>query len=358
MRRFHFIVAAIIALATVGVAVGPADAFFKRDRAKRDFRHMDNNGDDRISRTEWNRRGNFKRLDANNDDSLSLDEVRALYHGQNERDYSWPPDGMPAPDTAIDPSVASDRVETSKLDRDVLCAISRDRGCSMDIAVARGLAETGTGPVFPAGAVCPGIDDYWAMNYSFKRNRTSYHGGIDLPVPWGTPVRAVAAGSVVAIYPADNSKRGNELVLRHAPEDTGLEIWTYSAYGHMDRQPDFEIGQRVKMGQILGPTGNSGISARGRRGGAQSSNRRPAIHLATFFSAERTFSEYNNVVIPADGYWLDPMAMFRQTPPFDTPSVIALPDAEKGVAVPVMFDDGTTHPASTKLVWPYTCRRE
>jgi murein DD-endopeptidase MepM/ murein hydrolase activator NlpD len=63
---------------------------------------------------------------------------------------------------------------------------------------------------------------------------------------------------VIAVFDADMSKRGIEIVLRHSPEEAGLPFWTYSAYGHLDKKPEMKIGQRVKKGQVLGPTGNSG----------------------------------------------------------------------------------------------------
>ena len=246
-----------------------------RDRVARDFMHADQDGDRRISRDEWNRRGNFDRLDADGDGFLSLREVRAMYRGHDDKDYDWPPAGMAKPTVEIDPSIAADRVEVDALDNETKCGIGRMMRCATADQKKRGLFETGTGPHFPDGAVCPGIDDYWAMDYDNKRNRESYHGGIDVPVPWGTPVRAVADGSVVAMYRAEQSKRGTEVVLRHGPEQTGLPVWTYSAYGHLDALPDLKIGQRVRMGQILAPTGNSGIAAMGTRGSDQSATPPP-----------------------------------------------------------------------------------
>jgi len=330
----------------------------KRDRVARDFRHADVDGDRKLSAVEWHRRGNFQRLDRNADGYLSLEEVRALYRGHDDRSYVWPPKGMPLPTVEIDPAVEADRVGRQALDKETLCGIGRSRKCDVVHQRRRGLMETGTGPRFPKNAICAGADDYWAMDYTYKRNRQSYHGGIDLPAPWGTPMRAVAAGSVVAKYQAHQSKRGTEVVLRHTPEQTDLPVWTYSAYGHLDAMPDLVIGQRVAMGQIIGPTGNSGISGRSRRGSGQSNRRRPAIHLAMFYSDSAAYGEANDTIIPVNGYWLDPMAFYRQKGLIDSPSMKALSEAEKDVPIPVLFVDGTTYPANTKLVWPYACRRD
>ena len=361
MRKMQIIFSIGLAAAFLAVATDVSQAKGERqsrDRVARDFLHADRDGDRRLSRAEWNRRGNFDRLDADGDGFLSLKEVRAMYRGHDDRNYDWPPAGMAKPTVEIDPAIAADRVEPDALDAETRCGIGRMMRCAVDDQKKRGLFETGTGPKFPDGVRCPGIDDYWAMDYGNKRNRESYHGGIDLPVPWGTPVRAVADGSVVAFYRAEQSKRGTEVVLRHSPEQTGLPVWTYSAYGHLDALPDLKIGQRVAMGQILAPTGNSGIAARGTRGSGQSATRRPAIHLAMFFSDTGRYGEVNDTIIPQNGRWLDPMAFYRRTGPFDSEAVRALPDAEKSVPIPVLFDDGTTLPADTRMIWPYRCARD
>jgi hypothetical protein len=60
-------------------------------------------------------------------------------------------------------------------------------------------------------------------------------------------------------------------------------------------------------------------------------------------------------IIPAEGKWMDPNAMFRNNPPFDSKSLKALPTEEKDIPISVMFEDGSTIPAETKIVWPYTC---
>ncbi len=351
----------ISVLATFALISAPSISHAKKkDRVARDFHHADTNGDGLLSKAEWNRRGNFEKLDTDGDGSLSLTEVRAIYKGHDDKNYEWPPrnTALKFPRLGdIAPDALMDKVGREALDKETLCGIGRSSRCPVKPQFKRGLIETGTGPRFPEGANCPGIDDYWAMGYASKRNRESYHGGIDLPVPWGKPMLAVAAGSVVALYKAHLSKRGNEVVIRHSPKQTGLPVWTYTAYGHLDKLPDFELGQRINKGDIIGPTGNSGISAKGKKGSGQSRTRRPAIHLAMFFSKNRTYAEANNTIIPIDGRWLDPFAFYRQKGPFDSEAVKALPDTEKHIDIPVMFDDGTTLPEQTKVIWPYTCSR-
>lgn len=344
-------ISCICALLALALAGAPGQARADRDRAARDFRVIDEDGDSRISRAEWRRRGNFDRLDENKDGFISLGEMRALY---DKRAWTEKEDAV-NPTAPGGPQPVSGKIARSALADDTYCAIGRFRGCPASEAIALGMLATGLGPRFPAGALCRGIDDYWAMDYGHKRRHESYHGGIDLPVPWGTPVRAAAAGTIVAVYEGEDSARGKEVIVRHAPEDTGLPMWTYTGYGHLDALPAKQAGDRVAMGEILAPTGNSGRSGMGP---GQNTNRRPAIHFLALFAATEKFAEVNDTVIPLDGRWMDPHALYRGKPPFDSQSLKALSDAEKDIPVPVMYENGTTEPAGTKLIWPYLCRRE
>lgn len=249
---------------------------------------------------------------------------------------------------------AHGRTTGAAIDPVTRCAIGRFRQCDIKLAVARGLFETGLSPSFPKDAKCREIDDWYAMDYTSRRPREAYHGGIDIPAPWGTPMIAVAAGTVVGKYLGEHSARGIEIVLRHSPEDTGIPLWIYTQYGHFSEMPKLEIGQRVRMGENLGPTGNSGISP---RTGVQSSRRRPAIHFGVFHSTSELYADVRDTIIPVEGHWMDPVALFRKKLPLDSDSMKALPEAEKQVPISIMFDDSEAFPPNTKIVWPYTCVR-
>ena len=251
--------------------------------------------------------------------------------------------GGPAPPVAV----------AAGVDPVTRCAIGRFRDCDIGLAVARGLFETGLSPVFPPQASCRPIDEGYAISYAHKRDREQYHGGIDIPAPQGTPMIAAAAGTVVAKYRGEHSFRGIELVLRHAPEDTAIPAWIYTQYGHFSELPELEVGQRVRLGQVLGPTGNSGIG----RTGVQSQRRRPAIHFGAFFAASDAYVDLQERIIPVDGHWMDPLALFRGRLPLDSHAMRALPEAQKQVSVAVMLDDGTVLPAGARIVWPYACAR-
>ena len=81
--------------------------------------------------------------------------------------------------------------------------------------------------------------------------RESRHTGWDQNLPIGTPVRAMAAGSVAFAGTLDI--RGNYLLIDH-----GLGL--YSGYAHFS-ELHASAGQRVDAGQIIGLSGNSGRSS-------------------------------------------------------------------------------------------------
>jgi len=247
------------------------------------------------------------------------------------------------------------QVGVEALDAETLCGIGRGRGCDIKLAVKRGMFETGLTPRFPEGAECREIDEAWAIDYTYKRERENYHGGIDMPAPYGTPIIAAADGTVIGKYSGERGRRGREIILRHSPEDTGIPLWIYTQYAHFDEMPKQAVGDRVRMGEVLGPTGNSGKPSTLSRPGRE---RRPAIHFAVWFTKSPNYVATPHKIIPVASDWMDPNALYRLTPPFDSYSMKALADGEKEIPIPVMFEDGKTVPPDTKLVWPYACERD
>jgi murein DD-endopeptidase MepM/ murein hydrolase activator NlpD len=79
---------------------------------------------------------------------------------------------------------------------------------------------------------------------------TSYHEGTDFAVPAGTPVYAPAAGVVMIAEPL--AVRGNAIVIDH-----GWGI--YSGLYHLS-EIKVTPGQQVKQGDLVGLSGNTGLS--------------------------------------------------------------------------------------------------
>jgi murein DD-endopeptidase MepM/ murein hydrolase activator NlpD len=88
-------------------------------------------------------------------------------------------------------------------------------------------------------------------SYTITRPFTSWHTGIDLAAPSGTPVLAANGG--VVIFAGWNSwGYGNTIVLSHGPFTT--------LYGHLS---SINVGCRqvVNAGQVIGGVGSSGNSS-------------------------------------------------------------------------------------------------
>lgn len=79
-----------------------------------------------------------------------------------------------------------------------------------------------------------------------------YHRGIDLAASEGTPIKAAAAGRVIAVYNSTAHDLGRHLVIQHNDEFETL-------YGHLSRILVSQ-GQLVQKGDIIGREGSTGAS--------------------------------------------------------------------------------------------------
>ncbi len=317
------------------------------------FPGYDLNGDGKLDRTEWSGRGNFDLLDSNNDQGIDRRELAVLYA---DFGVGWKPEyaAGPANPVVIDERVTQDQVEIESIGKASYCAVSRSRQCPDGDSAAfnRGLLPTGLTPTFPSGVACPAVDESFALSYADKTGKGA-HGGIDIPVATGTPIIATADGIVVAKVDNLYQLRGLTVTLRHSPQDTGLPFWVYTEYGHLREMPPLAIGQRVRKGEIIGETGNTGV-----RPGSPSVQtlRRPGIHYAVYYAQSPMFALFQDYVVPKDPRWMDPMALFLRDGPHDSHLLAKLPLDQKNVEIAVMLSDGRTVPEATRLVWPYVCR--
>ena len=90
--------------------------------------------------------------------------------------------------------------------------------------------------------------------FGFRRdpfkNVLAMHTGVDLMAPYGTPIKAAAAGAVIRAEHAD--AYGRVVDIRH---DNGIT----TRYAHMSAI-DVEVGERVGVHQVVGRVGTSGRS--------------------------------------------------------------------------------------------------
>ena len=88
-----------------------------------------------------------------------------------------------------------------------------------------------------------------------KVGASKFHSGIDIGVPMNTPVRAIFDGTVTKSGTTNMGGYGVGVFLEHSVNGTTLN----SEYGHLSKWV-VEPGQKVKQGQIIGYSGNSGVS--------------------------------------------------------------------------------------------------
>lgn len=90
----------------------------------------------------------------------------------------------------------------------------------------------------------------------YNEQRSGYkHNGIDIYVPTGTPIKAIADGTVVVVGPADGYGRWVGI-------DHGIVNGTRvsSEYGHLSRECVTK-GTKIKQGDIIAYSGNTGHSS-------------------------------------------------------------------------------------------------
>ncbi|WP_280301147.1 peptidoglycan DD-metalloendopeptidase family protein [Nocardia abscessus] len=90
------------------------------------------------------------------------------------------------------------------------------------------------------------------------RDGGEFHRGVDFAVPVGTPVRALADGTVTAAQDHGVSGFGGWVVISHVIDGNPMS----TVYGHMDPGGvHVQVGQQVRAGDIVAASGNSGASS-------------------------------------------------------------------------------------------------
>jgi murein DD-endopeptidase MepM/ murein hydrolase activator NlpD len=214
---------------------------------------------------------------------------------------------------------------------------------------------SGLQPVFSDKARCPEIASPFGSQTRYDGSRRpswapggGSHGGIDITLAEGTPLLALASGTVVS-KGEGGQMLGIYVWLRHSPEDTGLSDWVYSKYQHFESLPELPVGAKVAMGQVIGRSGRTGTV-----GGHYGVSGYPHLHLTTFRSSRGEYQVDGSRVVAAEGSLFDPVAIYHETS--QKPQGSAWPSLGKNsVAIPYMTTDGHAWPANTRVVWPVAC---
>ena len=88
-----------------------------------------------------------------------------------------------------------------------------------------------------------------------ERRATHIHKGIDIANNTGTPIRATANGTVIAVGSSGNF--GRRIMIYHGTDENGTTYVTI--YAHLS-QLNVKAGEKVDQGDIIGLMGNTGFS--------------------------------------------------------------------------------------------------
>lgn len=211
---------------------------------------------------------------------------------------------------------------------------------------------------FPDNAGCAPIASAYGSptRYDGSSRRTgggpgSTHGGIDLTLAEGTPLLAVAAGTVFG-HGTGGMMEGHYLWLLHLPERSGLPFAFLTKYQHLAVRPTMPHGQVVSLGQEVARSGLTGTV-----GGHYGAAGYPHLHMTvrTIISdkvASTTSLESFSIV--RDTIQVDPLVLY-------VPSLRVPEEAEdlsperKKVVASYVDSKGSVQPPLAHTVWPVAC---
>jgi peptidoglycan hydrolase-like protein with peptidoglycan-binding domain len=160
----------------------------------------------------------------------------------------------------------------------------------------------------------------FALNYnpSYHDGGLLGHTGVDVSCGWGTPVAALADGYVYSTYPIEHPASDGYTAVFTIVE-TPLEVFEMS-YGHVS-EIDCQIGQQVKVGDIIAKEGNHGTvysgntlitlamqAAGDHRGAHRHYQKRPVIKTQTL---------HGTALSTAEGTYRDELGNYYQVYDFE-----------------------------------------
>lgn len=223
-----------------------------------------------------------------------------------------------------------------------------------ELQESAGLIETGLQPIYPREVSCPAVASPFGSRTRFDGSsrrgeaNNGVHAGIDISIPEGTPLVAIADG-VVLHKREGGMLAGIQIFLQHAPADTGLQVWLYSKYQHLLEPAKLAVGDRVKAGDIIAVSGKTGTV-----GGHYGARGYPHLHLSLYAGQTPDYVVTLGGAVPRDGRFVDPLALYAGQS-LDSQVLRGLPEAQKRIVLPYKVSDGRLVPASTRVVWPLLC---
>lgn len=133
------------------------------------------------------------------------------------------------------------------------------------------------------------IDIHISSDFGPRKSPTagasSWHKGIDISIPTGTPVYATADGTVEYIRDQGNKGGGKYIVIKHG--NTNFR----TAYFHLSNNQVLKVGDFVNAGCLVGISGNTGVSTG------------PHLHYTIYYT--QPGKSFNFALDPVDPLWTE-----------------------------------------------------
>jgi len=238
-------------------------------------------------------------------------------------------------------------------------AQNRGMGSSSQSRFGAALPAAGLRMIFFDNARCVPISSPYGSptRYDGSSRRTgggpdATHGGIDLTLAEGTPLLAIAGGTVFAAGEGGQME-GNFVWLLHLPERSGLPIAFLAKYQHLVAQAPLGRGAVVALGQEIARSGSTG-TAGGHYGAAGYAHLHLTVRAIAADKIALAAGPESGFSIVRDSIQIDPLTLY--VPGLRSPGEAAdLPAERKQVVVGYVGAGGVVRPPAARTVWPVAC---
>lgn len=221
------------------------------------------------------------------------------------------------------------------------------------------LPAAGLSVAFHGGAACEPVSSPYgsATRYDGSLRHSGggeegTHGGIDLSLPEGTPLRAMAAGRVFA-HGEGGRLEGFFVWLLHLPEESGLAFPFLAKYQHLREASPLPPGHRVRAGEVVATSGRSGTQG-GHYGAMGYAHLHLTLRALTAEGARLAAAGDDGFRMLRDTVLVDPLAAF--VPGLADPAhASSLPGERRRLVVAHVDAAGVARPADARVVWPVAC---